>query len=111
MIALTLAPLLLAAAQSAPTIPDAATQARVERVLREAPVIDGHNDLAWELRKSYDGAVEAVDLTRDTAKRSGGSTSSCPNPMARAARGARPHLGSGRIDRAQPDHHSGRSGR
>lgn len=68
MIALTLAPLLLAAAQSAPTVPDAATQARVERVLREAPVIDGHNDLAWELRKSYDGAVEAVDLTRDTAK-------------------------------------------
>jgi membrane dipeptidase len=68
MIALTLAPLLLAAAQSAPTVTDAATQARVERVLREAPVIDGHNDLAWELRKSYNGAVEAVDLTRDTAK-------------------------------------------
>lgn len=68
MIALALVPLLLTATQSAPPVPDAVTKARVERVLSEAPVIDGHNDLAWELRKSYDGAVEAVDLTRDTAK-------------------------------------------
>lgn len=68
MIALALAPLLFAASQTAAPEPDAATRARVERVLTQAPVIDGHNDLAWELRTSYDSAVEALDLTRDTSK-------------------------------------------
>lgn len=60
---------LMAAAVAAPTPPtpsDPAIAARVERVLASAPVIDGHNDLAWELRKLYDGRVEAVDLSRDT---------------------------------------------
>lgn len=50
---------LLLAAQSS----DAAVAARVERVLARTPVIDGHNDLAWELRE----AVPAPDLSRDTA--------------------------------------------
>ncbi len=50
---------LLLAAQSS----DAAVAARVERVLACTPVIDGHNDLAWELRE----AVPAPDLSRDTA--------------------------------------------
>lgn len=60
--------MLLSGAQDAPpAAPDPATVARVERVLGAAPVIDGHNDLAWELRKSYDGKVASVDLTRDTA--------------------------------------------
>ena len=47
---------------------DAAVAARVDRVLRTTPVIDGHNDLAWELRDGQGGAVEATDLSRDTAK-------------------------------------------
>ncbi|PJI87258.1 membrane dipeptidase [Sphingomonas koreensis] len=63
---LPILPFLLATAQAAPP-PDAAIAARVDRVLSVAPVIDGHNDLAWELRKAYEGKVEAVDLTRDTA--------------------------------------------
>lgn len=63
---LPILPFLLATAQAAPP-PDAAIAARVDRVLSAAPVIDGHNDLAWELRKAYEGKVEAVDLTRDTA--------------------------------------------
>lgn len=62
---LPILPLFLATAQAAPP-PDPAIAARVERALTTAPVIDGHNDLAWELRKAYDGKVEAVDLTRDT---------------------------------------------
>ena len=41
---------------------DPAIAARVERVLARTPVIDGHNDLAWELREHG-----PVDLTRDTA--------------------------------------------
>ncbi len=54
---------LLLAAQ--PAAPDAAT-ARAERVLRAAPIIDGHNDLAWEIRAGADAKVESVDLARDT---------------------------------------------
>ena len=37
--------------------------ARVERVLARTPVIDGHNDLAWELRE----ASPLPDLSRDTS--------------------------------------------
>ena len=49
--------LLLAAAAPAPdTIPT-----RVERILARAPVIDGHNDLAWELRAHQGGDVTAID--------------------------------------------------
>lgn len=52
-------------AQAAPTT---AIPPRVERVLARAPVIDGHNDLAWEIRGEYDAKVDAVDLTRDTSR-------------------------------------------
>jgi microsomal dipeptidase-like Zn-dependent dipeptidase len=55
--------LLLAAPQTA----NPAVAARVERVLANAPVIDGHNDLAWEIRENYAAKVEDVDLTKDTA--------------------------------------------
>lgn len=65
---LTLAPLLLLAGQAQlPPAPDAATVKRVDKVLSRAPVIDGHNDLPWELRSSHDSRVEAVELSADTA--------------------------------------------
>lgn len=50
-------------------VPPAAAQvpARITRLLQRAPVIDGHNDLPWEIREKYDARVESVDLTRDTA--------------------------------------------
>ncbi len=47
---------------------DAALRARVERLLIASPVIDGHNDLPWEIRSNYEAKVEALDLTRDTSK-------------------------------------------
>lgn len=53
------------AAQSAATDPRIA--ARIDRLLARTPIVDGHNDLAWELRDRHDAAVEAVDLTRDAA--------------------------------------------
>ncbi|MGP7794857.1 dipeptidase [Sphingomonas sp. CLY1604] len=59
--------LLVAQMSSAPVPSDAAIAARVDRVLTAMPVIDGHNDLAWELREGQGGAVEATDLSRDTA--------------------------------------------
>jgi len=64
-----LLPLLLIAAQAAtPPAPAPADIARAERVLRRAPIIDGHNDLPWELRDGHHGAVESVDLTGDTRR-------------------------------------------
>ncbi|UVO51093.1 dipeptidase [Sphingomonas sp. SUN019] len=54
---------LLLAAQAAPaTVPP-----RIDRLLTRAPVIDGHNDLAWEIRTRRDAKVEGVDLSKDTA--------------------------------------------
>jgi membrane dipeptidase len=59
--ALTLAPT-LALAQA----PTAQERARVERILRRTPLIDGHNDLPWEIRDSHGNNLDAIDLNRDT---------------------------------------------
>jgi membrane dipeptidase len=40
--------------------------ARVDRVLTETPVIDGHNDLPWEIRTGF-GNIGNVDLAADTS--------------------------------------------
>lgn len=60
--------LLLAATPLAAPADDAALKARVERLLTATPVIDGHNDLPWEIRVNHDAKVEALDLTKDTSK-------------------------------------------
>jgi membrane dipeptidase len=62
-IVLTLAPS-LALAQA----PTAQERARVERILRRTPLVDGHNDLPWEIRDSHGNQLEAVELTRDTSR-------------------------------------------
>lgn len=41
--------------------------ARVKRVLAETPLIDGHNDLPWELREGTDGRLATIDLRSDTS--------------------------------------------
>ncbi len=46
---------------------DAALRARVDRVLAKTPLIDGHNDLPWEIRERF-GSVDGVDLAVDTTK-------------------------------------------
>lgn len=38
----------------------------VREVLAETPVVDGHNDLPWQIRVRFDGDLERVDL-RDTS--------------------------------------------
>jgi len=43
-------------------------QARVARVLKQTPLIDGHNDLPWEIRERFKGALSAIDLNSDTSK-------------------------------------------
>jgi membrane dipeptidase len=40
--------------------------ARIDRLLKRAPVIDGHNDLPWEIKENYGGDISRVDLTADT---------------------------------------------
>ncbi len=47
---------------------DSDFSARVEKVLAATPLIDGHNDLAWELRDRTKGALASIDLRSDTAK-------------------------------------------
>ncbi|MBV9346229.1 MAG: dipeptidase, partial [Gammaproteobacteria bacterium] len=39
----------------------------VARVLARTPLIDGHNDLAWELRTRYHSDLDRIDLSRPTA--------------------------------------------
>lgn len=46
---------------------DPAALARADRVLAAAPIVDGHNDLPWEIREKFAARVESVDLTRDTS--------------------------------------------
>src|ERR1700679_2430101 len=41
-------------------------QKRVERVLLQTPLIDGHNDLPWELRDRFKSDLSAIDLKSDT---------------------------------------------
>ena len=40
---------------------------RVDRVLAATPLIDGHNDLPWEIRDRFKSDLDAVDLASDTA--------------------------------------------
>ena len=41
--------------------------ARVRKVLAATPLIDGHNDLAWELRERSHGQLASIDLESDTS--------------------------------------------
>jgi membrane dipeptidase len=50
----------VAAAQSAPP-PDAALLERARRIHRDAPVIDGHNDLPWVIRQEAGSDLRRMD--------------------------------------------------
>jgi membrane dipeptidase len=65
-VALAAVVLLAAPARAAPDS-DAALRARVEKVLAATPLIDGHNDLPWEIRTRYASKLSAIDLSKDTA--------------------------------------------
>ena len=41
-------------------------QHRVEQVLLRTPLIDGHNDLPWEIRERYKSDFSTIDLGSDT---------------------------------------------
>jgi membrane dipeptidase len=52
----------LPASAAAPT-----PQERVARVLTQTPLIDGHNDLPWEIRTRFGGDLAKIDLAASTA--------------------------------------------
>jgi membrane dipeptidase len=41
--------------------------ARVDRVLRKTPLIDGHNDLPWEIRVRFKSDLSSINLNADTS--------------------------------------------
>lgn len=63
-------PLLLAGAliSTAAAAPAQTPERRVERVLAKTPIIDGHNDLPWEIREAYDFWRKPLDLDADTSR-------------------------------------------
>ncbi|MBA2466084.1 MAG: membrane dipeptidase [Sphingomonas sp.] len=40
---------------------DARTQARIDRILKATPLIDGHNDLPWEVRENHQSSVDHLE--------------------------------------------------
>jgi len=52
-------------ASSAPAPSNDALAARVNRVLAQTPLIDGHNDLPWQIRECFVN-VDGVDLRAST---------------------------------------------
>jgi len=61
---------------------DAASEraARVERVLATTPLIDGHNDLPWEIRQRV-GNADAIDLRADTSRLPAGKDEPSAPPL------------------------------
>ena len=62
-LALALLPALWLAAPALAADTDAQ---RIERVLAQTPLIDGHNDLPWEIRTRFASDLTRVDLSRST---------------------------------------------
>ena len=57
--------LALLAAQAPAQPIDPKTKARIDRILKRTPLIDGHNDLPWALREDYDLRVEGLESGTD----------------------------------------------
>jgi membrane dipeptidase len=57
----------LSAENSPPAEPDPARIAHIKKLLREVPLIDGHNDIPWQYRK-LGNDMNAIDLSKDTSK-------------------------------------------
>jgi membrane dipeptidase len=47
------------------TLTATAQDARVDRILREVPLIDGHNDLPWQYRERVKNHLARIDLRQD----------------------------------------------
>ncbi len=45
-----------------------AQDARIDRILKEVPLIDGHNDLPWQYRERAKNQLSKIDLRQDQSK-------------------------------------------
>ncbi len=62
-----LAPALLSAlALALPALAAESDAQRIARILAQTPLIDGHNDLPWEIRSRFGGELAKVDLSHST---------------------------------------------
>jgi membrane dipeptidase len=59
--------LLLSAAAVSAAEPPQPVDGRIDRVLAQTPLVDGHNDLPWEIRERFSGDLAKIDLSADTA--------------------------------------------
>jgi membrane dipeptidase len=48
--------------------PSSEERARIMRLLRQTPLIDGHNDLPWTIRDEFGGDLDRVDLRSNTKR-------------------------------------------
>lgn len=60
--------LMLTLDSTAADAPTAAQLAQVKEILREVPLIDGHNDVPWQYRKRVNDDINGLDLAGDTSK-------------------------------------------
>jgi membrane dipeptidase len=44
---------------------DPKVKARIDRILKRTPLIDGHNDLPWALREDFQSSVEGLEAGSD----------------------------------------------
>ena len=60
-----LAAMTLAAPSLAQQPIDPKVQARIDRILKKTPLIDGHNDLPWELRQNHESRIKGLESGTD----------------------------------------------
>ena len=65
--ALAACALLLSSAAVWGADPPQPVDGRIDRVLAQTPLVDGHNDLPWEIRERFGGDLAKIDLSVDTA--------------------------------------------
>ena len=73
-----------------PAQADDVIAARVMHILQATPLIDGHNDLPWEIRERYASRPDAIDLAHDVAGLPHGERPALMTDIARLRRG---HVG------------------
>jgi membrane dipeptidase len=66
--ALALGALLFLSSAVMAAAPQADYGARLAKVLKTTPLIDGHNDLPWEVRERFKGGLASIDLKSDTSR-------------------------------------------
>jgi membrane dipeptidase len=65
ILATALSALSVTAASAAPAAQQDSALIRAKAILREVPLIDGHNDLPWEMRSGAASSFDSLDISKD----------------------------------------------